>query len=428
MFWTNVLILLALLAGHVELLVMLVNRLHALPLPHGLLRPIRHLHDVVLVGSPFAWLWFLGLGGPGLLVGGSWSRVHPAWIGYLALCGLGTVCLVGSALVFRFQRRPRAQLSNHSRLVDVADRLGFRPLGEGPYQLFARVPGNQLFQLEVSEKEYRLPRLPADWDGLSIVHLSDLHFHGTLDRPYYEEVMRLAADMSPDMVVFTGDLLDDQCLVEWLPATLGKLRAAMGCYFILGNHDWYLEPEPIRRRLVELGWHDVSGTTLTIAHHGHHLVIGGTERPWMGGHPDFNSATAAHAPVAEYASVASAAEEIAGAPDFEAPNGTLTSSPTRCDVGTTSFKLLLSHTPDNLPWARREGVDLMLSGHNHGGQVVLPLVGPVYSPSFYGCRYAAGAFWREPTLLYVSRGISGKHPLRLGCPPELTKLVLRAER
>jgi len=390
MFWTNALILLALLAGQIELIVMLVNRLHALPLPSWLLRPVRHLHDAVVVGLPFAWFWLLGLRGPSLLVGGTWSSIHAALIGYLALCGLGTVCLVGSALTYHFQRPPQAQLSNHSRLVDVADRLGFRPLGNGPYQLLTRVPGNQLFQLDVSEKEYRLPSLPSAWDGLSIVHLTDLHFHGTLDRPYYEEVMRLAADMAPDLVVFTGDLLDNQRLVEWLPATLGKLRAAMGCYFILGNHDWYLEPAPIRRQLTELGWRDVAATTVTIAHHGHNLVIGGTERPWMGSHPDFNTAIG------------------------------------RALGGSKSFKLLLSHTPDNLPWARRAGVDLMLSGHNHGGQVVLPLVGPIYSPSLYGCHYAAGVFWREPTLLYVSRGISGKHPLRLGCPPELTKLVLRA--
>ncbi|HEV3021771.1 MAG TPA: metallophosphoesterase, partial [Pirellulales bacterium] len=342
MSWTNALILLVLLAGHVELLVVAVNRLHALPLSNRALRPIRHLHDMVLVGSPVVWLWCLGLGGARLLVGGSWSDVHPAWIGYLTLCTFGAVGLLVSALALRFRRLPRAQLSNHTQLVDVAARLGFRPVGEGPYRWLTRVPGNQLFQLEVNEKEYRLPRMPAAWDGLSIVHLSDLHLHGTLDRPYYEELVRLAAGMSADLVVFTGDLLDNPRLVDWLPTTLGQLRAPLGCYFILGNHDWYLDADPIRRRLVELGWHDMAGKTATIAHRGHDLVIGGTERPWMGDHPNFQSAPAARA---------------------------------------GAFKLLLSHTPDNLPWARREGVDLMLSGHNHGGQVVLPWIGPVYSPS-----------------------------------------------
>jgi hypothetical protein len=68
----------------------------------------------------------------------------------------------------------------------------------------------------------------------------------------------------------------------------------------------------------------------------------------------------------------------------------------------------------------------MLSGHNHGGQVRLPGFGPIYSPSIYGCHYASGVFWEPPTLVYVSRGISGKHPLRWNCLPELTRLVLRA--
>ena len=91
-----------------------------------------------------------------------------------------------------------------------------------------------------------------------------------------------------------------------------------------------------------------------------------------------------------------------------------------------AFRVLLIHTPDNLPWAKQQQVDVMLSGHNHGGQVVLPIIGPVYSPSRFGVRYAGGVFWEDPTLLYVSRGISSRHPLRFRCLPELTKLVLES--
>jgi predicted MPP superfamily phosphohydrolase len=86
----------------------------------------------------------------------------------------------------------------------------------------------------------------------------------------------------------------------------------------------------------------------------------------------------------------------------------------------------LSHTPDNFAWACRHNVDLMLSGHNHGGQIKLPLFGPVYSPSRFGCRYADGVFWKSPTLMHVSRGLAGKHPLRWRCRPEVTRIVLRA--
>ncbi|MBC7924460.1 MAG: hypothetical protein H7039_02280 [Bryobacteraceae bacterium] len=112
------------------------------------------------------------------------------------------------------------------------------------------------------------------------------------------------------------------------------------------------------------------------------VVLCGDETPWMGTHPDLSS------------------------------------------VSTESFRILLSHTPDNITWARQQRIDLMLSGHTHGGQIRLPILGPIYSPSRFGCRYSAGVFWLAPTLLHVSRGLSGREPIRYNCPPELTKLVL----
>jgi predicted MPP superfamily phosphohydrolase len=89
-----------------------------------------------------------------------------------------------------------------------------------------------------------------------------------------------------------------------------------------------------------------------------------------------------------------------------------------------AFRVLVAHSPDQFGWARRQGFDLMLAGHNHGGQVRLPLLGPLISPSWYGTRYSGGVYYEAPTLLHVSRGISGEHPLRWNCLPELAQLVL----
>ena len=114
------------------------------------------------------------------------------------------------------------------------------------------------------------------------------------------------------------------------------------------------------------------------------LILCGDETPWMGTHPDLSPAPAG------------------------------------------AFRILLSHTPDNISWARRHDIDLMLSGHTHGGQIRLPILGPVYSPSRFDCRFASGVFWLDPTLLYVSRGLSGKEPIRYNCLPEVTKLVLKS--
>lgn len=385
----NALLLLLLAAGQLELLVTLVNRLHACRIHGPALRLLRDTHELLIVLMPVALAGLLGWHGAELLADGSWRQLPWAWRVYLSICALGAAGMIYSALRYAWRRPPQAQRSNHTHVRRVSDELGHKPVGAGPYRLLTRVPFNQIFEVEVSEKTYEFARLPAAWDGLSILHLSDVHFIGTIGLEFFQHVIEMARETRPDVVVFTGDLLDDMRLLDWLPSTFGRLPAPLGRYFILGNHDWDLEPEQIRGRMAELGWQDVAGRTLCLggdqaaAHGKPPLVLGGSERPWMGHHPDFS----AH-------------------PD-------------------DAFRILLSHTPDNLPWARRQDVDLMLSGHNHGGQVVLPLIGPVYSPSVYGCRYASGAFDTPPTLLYVSRGISGRHPLRWRCRPEVTKLVLR---
>ncbi len=381
----NLLILLLLVVGHTELVTTFINRIHGLPLPERFLKQLRHLHDVWVPLFPVLLFWLVGVRGARLLFGGSWFQLSGFWRAYLLLCAVGTVGFVVHLLRFRLERKPELLLSNHSQTVDMIKRLGRRPLGEGPFLFLTKVPGNEIFQLEVSEKQFRLPRLPRQWDQLSILHLSDLHFIGTIDRPFFEELVELGKELNCDLAVLTGDLLDCQRLVEWLPTTLGRLSCPLGCYFVLGNHDWNLEPEEIRKWLEELGWRNVAGRRVVLQQEGKPpLVVAGTERPWMGRHPELN------------------------------------------DVPSEAFRLLLSHTPDNLSWARRHQVDLMLCGHNHGGQVRLPMIGPVYSPSLHGCVYSGGAYWKPPTLLYVSRGVSGRHPLRLGCKPELTKLVLRS--
>ena len=194
---------------------------------------------------------------------------------------------------------------------------------------------------------------------------------------------RLAAEMRPDLIVFTGDLLDNLDLLPWLGATFGRLTAPLGCYYSLGNHDWFFGAEEIRQEFDRAGWINTAGRSTVLECRGHRLEIAGTELPWMGAHPAFT-----------------------GGPD--------------------AFRILLSHTPDHFAWARAQGVDLMLSGHNHGGQIVFPVFGPIFAPSRHGVRYASGAFWADPTLLYVSRGVSGRHALRLNCPPELTQIVLQS--
>lgn len=385
MFW-DLLLLLLLSAGHAEMLVTIVNRTHGLPIPQRVLKQIRHAHDVLIPLFPLALIWWIGLNGPRVLLGGDWRETPPLVAAYLGGCSVGVLGLMLSIVRWGLRSPPAALTSSESHVVDMTERLGGKPLGNGPFRMLARLPGNEIFRVEFSEKEFHLPGLPPEWEGLSIVQLSDFHFLGTMDRRFFEEATDLAGEMQPDLFVFTGDLVDSMELLSWLPSTLGKLHAPLGCYYILGNHDWDLDPPAVRAALQQFPqWIDVAGRAVPVPCLEKTLLIAGSEWPWMENAPDLANPPA-------------------------------------------DFRLLLSHTPDNILWARNQRVDLMLSGHNHGGQVVLPLVGPVYSPSRFGVKYSSGAYWEEPTLLYVSRGLSARHPLRLGALPEVTKIILRPAR
>lgn len=384
----NLGVLLALGAGHAELWVTLVNRVHAWPISPDQLRRIRHVHDVMIPGFSLAVLLGLGIGGPRLLRGGTWGELAIGWYPFLAASAVGVVGGLYGMLRFHWTRNCPIQASEAREVSVIRSPDGSLPLGHGPFERLARLPFNEQFQVELSRKKYLHPGLPLAFSGLKILHLSDWHFEGTITRDYFEQVSAIAAREAVDLVTFTGDLLDNDACLKWLPTTLGQFSAPLGCWFILGNHDWYLDAAEARRQLATLGWKDATVGPTAIPWRGGTLQMGGDETPWMG--------SAAVFPERGHPAAESGPE----------------------------FRILLSHSPDNLSRAKQMGVDLMLSGHNHGGQVILPVIGPVFSPSRYGCRYAGGSFWESPTLLHVSRGLAGRHPLRWRCPPEITVVEL----
>ena len=382
---TNACLLLAWYAGHCELWTAWLNRVYANPWPRRRLDRWRRWHDGALLLGPSLLLGWIGCWRPGVLRGGRWTEMDLPWKVYASLCALGFVSLVANSVWRRLRPQPRAIVGRESQVLDLADQLGGRPIGSGRHQGMARLGFNQAFELDITTRTIHVSGLPPEWDGFSIVQWTDLHLTGTIDRSWFEAVVDLTNRYQPDLAVCTGDLVDDMDLLDWLPDTLGRIEAKLGRCFILGNHDWHLQPEKIRQAAIDdAGWSDVAGESLAWEHNGQRLEIGGTELPWMGDFPQWG-------------------------PKHD---GTL--------------RLLLSHTPDNIGWAARQDVDLVLAGHNHGGQVCVPLIGPIYSPSRFGVRYAAGDFQLNSTLMIVSRGLSGRHPMRFFCRPELTRVVLRS--
>lgn len=375
---------LAAVAGHFSLVLLSMNWWHSQPLPRRLLKLFRPLHAFIGLLVPV----LFGLTyGPDVLAqwrlpaGSLWGNVLAAYLLLCWLVGLGLLPLVTAFRLFR--PSPTPLLSNHTRTEDIAARLGYRPAGRGKYRLLCHLPGNEVFRVDFAERVYRLPRVPPAWDGLSILHLSDLHLCGSPDRVFYQQVMDLCRAEQPDLVCVTGDIVDSHRHHRWVVPVLGRLRWRIAAYAILGNHDKWHEPALVRRRLRRIGVRVLGNGVEQIDVRGQPLLVIGNETPWFRPAPDLSS----HAP--------------------------------------EPFRLCLSHTPDNLPWGRRNQIDLMLAGHNHGGQIRLPLLGSMFVPSRFSRRYDCGSFHEPPTLLHVSRGLAGMQPLRYNCRPEVTRIVLR---
>jgi len=281
-------------------------------------------------------------------------------------------------------------VNRRTRVSDIA------AIASGPLpvttkcRLASRIPMNQIFELAIEEIELPVAGLPPSLDGYKIAHLSDLHFTGHISPQMVSHVVEHANDWSPDLFALTGDIIDEARCIAWLDEALGHASAADGCYFVLGNHDTRVaDPNQVRAAMTELGWRDIGGqcidTKLRTAS-GNAITgqILGNERPWF------------------------------GAPETH-----------QVEHSEAEFRLLLSHSPDQIWWARRHRVHLMLAGHTHGGQGRLPLIGPLLSPSFHGSRFASGHFYKPPTTMHVSRGLSGTHLIRINCRPELSLLTLR---
>jgi predicted MPP superfamily phosphohydrolase len=377
------------LAGHLALWIGIYNQLHATAVPCGAIKIVEKFIYLAVLLLPLGGGWFVAA--RGFRAEGAFSLGELPWylLVYLVLCGLALAAAVGGWVKRQWAAGPVVLRSNDTQVFDVAEQLGSRPIGDFGGRVLAGIPGNEILTLHVHQKELTLPRLPAALDGLTIVHLSDLHFTGRLTRPFFDFIVDRALELNGDLIAVTGDIIDKAHCLDWLQPTLGRLHCPHGSYFVLGNHDKRLRAvAEIRRRLTAAGLVDLGGRMRQLAIRGQDLFLAGNELPWFGPAPEMPPSR-------------------------------------RSDAVSAEFRILLSHSPDQIRWARRHDFDLVLAGHTHGGQIRLPVIGPIVAPSRFGVKYASGLFVEEQTVMHVSRGLSALHALRFNCPPELTKLVLR---
>jgi uncharacterized protein len=379
--------------GHVFLWIGILNRTHSIGIPRWI-TTIATFVCFSLVGfGTFGagWWWFAG--GSDSLSFVNWQPIlQPGRLIvflYSVICWLVAAATLIRWMCFRFRRPPEFLLVHRQRQLDISPVAAALSAEEHRHRIDVHLPGNDTLKLELTERTVEISRLPKALDGLTVVHISDLHFTGLVGKAYFREVVRVCNELNPDLVAITGDLIDKQKCIGWIPDTIGQLKSRYGVYVILGNHDLRVNVTDLRRALSDCGLIDVGGRWMRIEVRGESIIIAGNELPWFSPAADMGN----------------------------------------CETRTSQtgqLRMLLSHSPDQLDWARSNDFDLMLCGHTHGGQIRLPIIGPILSPSMSGVKYDCGFFHSHPTLMHVTRGISGKQPLRWNCSPEIAFLTLRA--
>jgi predicted MPP superfamily phosphohydrolase len=355
--------------GHACLWVSSLNNFYGRALPKSLLKPWRLLTGAVILAFPLLFL------------------VHDDFAARLYLWPclfLGGVVFPAITVARLLRPTPACVVSETTRTLDLWHDYGAKLHGDGHFAWVTHLPGNCVFSVDFTDLTLALPDLPPEWDGLTILMLSDLHFHGTPARPYFDRIIdELARAPATDLVCLVGDYVDTKTHHEWIQPILGRLTATEAKFAILGNHDLYQNPDHVREELAAAGYTVLGNGWREVTIRGARCIVVGHEGPWFQPAPDLAAAPA------------------------------------------DGFRLCLSHSPDNFYWGAANRVGLILCGHVHGGQIRVPVVGSIFVPSIYGRRFDRGVFEKYGTAMVVSRGVSGKEPLRFRCHPQVMRLTLR---
>ncbi|MDQ2835289.1 MAG: metallophosphoesterase [Acidobacteriota bacterium] len=251
-------------------------------------------------------------------------------------------------------------------------------------------------EIDIVQRPIAISKLPAPFHGYRIVQISDIHLDEFTEPLFLERVVHKVNQLHADLVLLTGDFITHGSVtfiagnhaIHRCAQIISTLTAPLR-YGCLGNHDVAFDAPLVTKTLADHGTPLLINSNLPIVRGGARLWLAGVDDPGTS-HPDLDLA-------------------IPNTPDGPV--------------------LLMAHEPDfaDVVTAHPKGhlVDLMLSGHSHGGQVRLPFVGAVILPPM-GLKYPEGHYTFDRMQLYVNRGIGTVGlPFRLNCPPEITVITLR---
>ncbi len=274
------------------------------------------------------------------------------------------------------------------------------------------------YRFRLRRRSVPLPGLPPALTGLRILHLSDFHITRT-DWRRLKAILSFAA-VDTDLIAMTGDFVDadDDAEARLAAEVIGRFRAPLGKFAVLGNHDRFRlgrhralsvfrtvrfsltgvedrDPDLISTEgLPHIGRLLAASDTRLLVNEACPLTFNGT-RFWIIGVDD------------NHLGFDDLERALAGVPADE-------------------FRVLLAHSPTVLPAAERAGIPLVLAGHTHGGQIRLPIVGAVAVGARRPAGDAGGLLPTRTGYIHISPGLGSSRslPFRLGCPPEATLLEL----
>ncbi len=287
----------------------------------------------------------------------------------------------------------------HFQRFDASRRVFLR---RSMYGLTALSFGSTAYGMLVGKKDYEVTdavfpirNLHPSLHGFTIALISDIHSSYNMLREEMEEYARVVNSLGCDMILVTGDFVNSMTEEVYpFAEAFSALHAPQGVYGVMGNHDFFArEPEIVAREVDACGIKLLRNDKVVIAKDGGSFYLLGVD---------------------DVGNPRRAQEKFAialGSPPLNIP------------------KLLMVHRPYFLQQASEANIDLVLSGHTHGGQVVLATVGNVViAPASIASKYVWGKYAMRNTQMYVNRGIGTVGlPIRLNCPPEITRITLVAQ-
>lgn len=234
-----------------------------------------------------------------------------------------------------------------------------------------------------------VPNLPREFEGFRITQITDIHYGFLVPEKIVERVVSKANQCQTDIIVCTGDYIHERNSVVQINTVwpiLEKLSAPAGVFSVLGNHDHWGDTDRSIYWLDRTG-QNIRHRSVPVKRNGKRIWIGGAGDLWE----DENG-------------IDEAFENVPG----------------------EECKICLAHNPDTADLNYDTRIDLMISGHTHGGQVDIPFVGPPILP-VQNKRYSSGFIRSKKTNLFISKGIGWSIiPVRFNCYPEIAVLELKA--